>query len=95
MIYPVDLVQHVALSVVATSAALVVYWRLCQKGTHAVFLGRSLLAIGWTILSLRMWLSMLCGYPISIHPLSLVAISLIGGGTVLIHVGPSARRILD
>lgn len=71
----------IALGFIATVAAFVGYY---DVSGNCKSIPRWMIAIGWTILSLRIWMALAAYGDAPIAVISVVALSMIGVGTVLL-----------
>lgn len=73
-----------ALALLAALSAAVQYWRIAvnTKRTPLRLIGLWCVALGWTMLALRLLWALSAGYDPKIAPLSLVAAGLLAAGTI-------------
>lgn len=72
------------LGLLALIAASYAYWLLATRPCHtALYVARWCIAVGWTILALRMLIAWWAGYDVQIAPVSLIALALLGAGSIL------------
>lgn len=77
----------VTLALLATVAALMQYWRIaCWTSTTPVWVGRWMMALGWTTLAGRVWQQLWTVGDILISLPSLISLILLAAGAILIAV---------
>lgn len=79
------------------AAALASYWRICRGAGIDLTLWRWLLAVGWSMLMLRFsaQLAFGLGPAAAVRQLSLIGLSLLAAGTVLLSVRVRRRETLQ
>lgn len=84
-----------ALAVLITLAACVTYARIAFEivPTLRVPAPRLLMALGWTILALRFWLTLAMGGDVIVAPVSLVALGMITSGYCLVQIRAIRRAL--
>lgn len=83
-----------SLAVLVTVSAFVTYARLAfESGPRRMFWPRSVMAVGFTLLALRFWVSMYLGLGISVPPLALIALGMIFGGYSVVQLRSIKRAI--
>ena len=75
------------LTVLSIMAALSCYWSVCRETPPLRLLGKWAIAIGWSMMSLRLLGHIFVeSITVTIHPISMIALSMIAGGTVLVNL---------
>ncbi len=72
------------IAVLSVVCGVIQYWRIVSSASRAPLkvAGRWLIALGWTILSLRLLYGLLNGYDPQIAPPSLIAVAFLAFGTI-------------
>ena len=82
---------YYSLTALSISAALSMYWDITKRCSLFRMVAKWMIAIGWSMLSLRLVAHfMLESVTVVIHPASLVALTLIATGTVLLNMRNSS-----
>lgn len=72
-----------AVALISSLAAAFSYVRIACT-SHDI--GRWMIALGWTLIAVRLWHSLAIHGDAPVAPISLIALSMIGGGTVLMQI---------
>jgi lysylphosphatidylglycerol synthetase-like protein (DUF2156 family) len=77
----------IAVAALATVAALIQYWRIASwRSSTLAYIGRWLVALGWTTLAGRVWQTLYTVGDILISLPSLVSLIMIAAGSIIVQL---------
>jgi hypothetical protein len=85
----------IALAVLVTLSALLTYARIAFEivPTLRMPVSRTLMAVGWTVLSLRFWITLATTGDVTVAPVSLVALGMVTSGYCIVQLRAIRRSI--
>lgn len=66
-------------------------WRAARFSITGDNIPRWMIALGWTLIAVRLWHSLAVHGDAPVAPISLIALSMIGGGAVLLQIKKGAN----